>query len=199
MSRVVLVSDGVANVGDTGPGGILERISTQARAGTSLISVGVGIANYNDHLLEQLADRGDGWHVYVDTAAGGRAGLRARPHGLARGRRQGRQGAGRVRPGPGRGYRLLGYENRDVADQDFRNDAVDGGEVFAGHATTALYDVELREGARRRDAFVTATVRYLDAGGRAGRAAPAARATPSAPRPRRGLARGCARTWSSRC
>ena len=63
MSRVILVSDGVANVGDTTPGGILERISTQARAGTSLISVGVGIQNYNDHLLEQLADRGDGWHV----------------------------------------------------------------------------------------------------------------------------------------
>ncbi len=68
MSRVVLVSDGVANVGDTTPGGILERISAQARAGTNLISVGVGIENYDDQVLEQLGDRGDGWHVYVDTS-----------------------------------------------------------------------------------------------------------------------------------
>ncbi len=52
-----------------------------------------------------------------------------------------------------------------MADRDFRNDTVDGGEVFAGHATTALYDVELREGARDAS-FVKATVRYLDADGR---------------------------------
>ena len=63
-----------------------------------------------------------------------------------------------------KGYRLLGYENRDVADRDFRNDAVDGGEVFVGHDTTALYDVELREGAGDAS-FVRATVRFLDAGG----------------------------------
>ena len=63
------------------------------------------------------------------------------------------------------GYRLLGYENRDMADRDFRNDAVDGGEVFAGHTTTALYDVQLRPGAGN-GTFVKATVRYLDGGGR---------------------------------
>lgn len=166
MSRIVLVSDGVANVGDTSPGGILERISTQARAGTSLISVGVGITNYNDHLLEQLADRGDGWHVYIDTSAEAErvfaTGLTGSLVVTAR------DAKAQVEFDPDRvkGYRLLGYENRDVADRDFRNDAVDGGEVFAGHATTALYDVELREGARDAS-FVKATVRYLDAGGRA--------------------------------
>ena len=166
MSRIVLVSDGVANIGDTSPGGILERISTQARAGTSLISVGVGIANYNDHLLEQLADRGDGWHVYIDTSAEAErvfaTGLTGSLVVTAR------DAKAQVEFDPDRvkGYRLLGYENRDVADRDFRNDAVDGGEVFAGHATTALYDVELREGARDAS-FVKATVRYLDASGRA--------------------------------
>jgi Ca-activated chloride channel family protein len=164
MSRVVLVSDGVANVGDTTPGGILERISTQARAGTNLISVGVGIENYNDHLLEQLADRGDGWHVYVDTSDEAErvfaTGLSSSLVVAAR------EAKAQVEFDPGRvkGYRLLGYENRDVADRDFRNDAVDGGEVFAGHSTTALYDVELREGGRDAS-FVKATVRYLDADG----------------------------------
>ncbi len=67
ITRVILISDGVANVGDTSPGGILERIGTQAREGIHLISVGVGIDTYNDRLLEQLADQGDGWHVYVDS------------------------------------------------------------------------------------------------------------------------------------
>jgi Ca-activated chloride channel family protein len=165
MSRVVLVSDGVANVGDTSPDGILERISTQARAGTSLISVGVGIQNYNDHLLEQLADRGDGWHVYVDSSAEAErvfaTGLTGSLVIAAR------DAKAQVEFDPKRvkAYRLLGYENRDVADRDFRNDAIDAGEVFAGHATTALYDVELREGARDAS-FVKATVRYLDASGR---------------------------------
>ena len=165
MSRIVLVSDGVANVGDTSPGGILERISTQARAGTSLVSVGVGIESYNDHLLEQLADRGDGWHVYVDTPAEAE---RVFATGLAGSLVvTARDAKAQVEfdPDQVKGYRLLGYQNRDVADRDFRNDAVDGGEVFAGHATTALYDVELREG-ESEAAFVKATVHYLDATGR---------------------------------
>lgn len=165
LSRVILVSDGVANVGATGASQILERISTQARAGTHLISVGVGIQSYNDNLLEQLADRGDGWHVYVDTAAEAE---RVFATGLTGSLViAGKDAKAQVEFDPDvvRGYRLLGYENRDVADGNFRNDAVDGGEVFAGHTTTALYDVELREGAGD-GAFVKATVRYLDEGGR---------------------------------
>ena len=165
MSRVVLVSDGVANVGDTSPGGILERISAQARAGTSLISVGVGIAGYNDHLLEQLADRGDGWHVYVDSAAEAERVFATGLTGSLVLAARDAKAQVEFDPAQVKGYRLLGYENRDVADRDFRSDAVDGGEVFAGHTTTALYDVELLDGSREAS-FVTASVRYLDAGGR---------------------------------
>ncbi|MBM6403448.1 von Willebrand factor type A domain-containing protein [Phycicoccus sp. CSK15P-2] len=165
MTRVVLVSDGVANVGETTSGGILERISTEARAGINLVSVGVGIADYDDELLEQLADNGDGWHVYVDTADEAE---RVFAHDLtATLAVTARDAKAQVEFDPEQvaGYRLIGYENRAVADRDFRNDAVDGGEVLAGHATTALYDVELRDGGGR-DAFVTATVRYLDDSGR---------------------------------
>jgi Ca-activated chloride channel family protein len=165
LSRVVLVSDGVANVGATGPGQILERISTRARAGTSLISVGVGMQSYNDHLLEQLADRGDGWHVYVDTVAEAERVFARDLTGTLVVAGKDAKAQVEFDPDQVQGYRLLGYENRDVADRDFRNDAVDGGEVFAGHTTTALYDVELREGARS-GTFVTATVRYLDGSGR---------------------------------
>ncbi len=162
MTRVVLISDGVANVGDTTAGGILERIGTEARTGINLVSVGVGISGCDDQLLEQVADRGDGWHVYVDSAAEAdrvfASGLTGNLVVTARDARA----QVHFDPAQVAGYRLLGYENRALADQDFRNDAVDGGEVTAGHATTALYDVQLREGAGRGAAFVTATVRYRD-------------------------------------
>ena len=165
LTRVVLVSDGVANVGETDPEGILARISTQAKAGISLISVGVGITTYNDHLLEQLADQGDGWHVYVDGEAEAE---RVFATGLTGSLVvAGTDARAQVEFDPAQvaGYRLLGYENRAVADEDFRNDAVDGGEVFAGRSTTALYEVAMREGAGD-GAFVRATVRYLDDAGR---------------------------------
>lgn len=165
MTRVVLISDGVANVGETGPEGILARISTEAKSGINLVSVGVGISNYNDHLLEQLADQGDGWHVYVDTDAEAErvfgTGLTSSLVVAATDARAQVE----FDPAQVSGYRLLGYENRAMADDDFRNDAVDGGEVFAGHATTALYEVALRDG-RSKEPFVTATVRYLDDAGR---------------------------------
>ncbi|WP_392543770.1 von Willebrand factor type A domain-containing protein [Oryzobacter telluris] len=164
MTRVVLVSDGVANVGSTSPEGILERIGEQARSGINLVSVGVGIENYDDRLLEQLADRGDGWHVYVD---GADEAARVFATGLTGSLVvTGRDAKAQVQFDPAlvAGYRLIGYENRAVADEQFRDDAVDGGEVFAGHASTALYEVEMRRGAPDGP-FVVATVRYRDQGG----------------------------------
>ncbi|MCL3861700.1 von Willebrand factor type A domain-containing protein [Actinotalea sp. K2] len=166
MTRVILISDGVANVGETDPEGILARISTQAKAGINLISVGVGITTYNDHLLEQLANQGDGWHVYIDTAAEAERVFATGLTGSLVVAATDARAQVEFDPAQVSGYRLLGYENRAIADEDFRNDAIDGGEVFAGHATTALYEVALREG-WSQEPFVTATVRYLDDTGRA--------------------------------
>lgn len=165
MTRVILISDGVANVGETDPDGILERISTEARAGINLISVGVGIDTYNDRLLEQLADQGDGWHVYVDTEAEAERVFSTGLTGSLVVAAADAKAQVEFDPAQVAGYRLLGYENRAVADEDFRNDAIDGGEVFAGHTTTALYEVALRDGRPDRP-FVLATVRYLDERGR---------------------------------
>lgn len=166
MSRVVLISDGVANVGETDPDGILSRISTEARSGTNLISVGVGIATYDDHLLEQLADQGDGWHVYIDSDAEAERVFATGLTGSLVVAATDARAQVEFDPEQVSGYRLLGYENRAIADEDFRNDAIDGGEVFAGHTTTALYEVALTD-ARSKAPFVTATVRYLDDDGRA--------------------------------
>jgi Ca-activated chloride channel family protein len=161
MTRVVLISDGVANVGETDPEGILSRISTEAKAGINLISVGVGIETYNDHLLEQLADQGDGWHVYIDTEAEAERVFATGLTGSLVVAATDARAQVEFDPAQVSGYRLLGYENRAIADEDFRNDAIDGGEIFAGHTTTALYEVALREG-RSSEPFVRATVRYLD-------------------------------------
>lgn len=183
LTRVVLISDGVANVGETDPEGILARISTQAKAGINLVSVGVGITTYNDHLLEQLADQGDGWHVYVD---GEKEAERVFGTGLTGSLVvAGTDARAQVEFDPAQvaGYRLLGYENRAVADEDFRNDAVDGGEVFAGHSTTALYEVAMREGAGDGP-FVRATVRYLDDDGRPVERDASLRRSDCAPSPR---------------
>ncbi|KGM10892.1 vWA domain-containing protein [Cellulomonas carbonis] len=170
MTRVVLISDGVANVGETDPDGILSRISTQAKTGINLVSVGVGITTYDDHLLEQLADQGDGWHVYIDSDAEAERVFGTGLTGSLVVAATDARAQVEFDPAQVSGYRLLGYENRAVADEDFRNDAIDGGEVFAGHATTALYEVALREGSSAEPSdlpFVRATVRYLDDAGRA--------------------------------
>lgn len=146
INRVVLLSDGVANVGITGPDDLLDVIQEHAAEGITLTTVGLGMGNYNDTLMEQLADDGDGFYAYVDSmkeaqrifvdeltsslltiAKDAKIQVEFNPEVVER-------------------YRLVGYENRDVADDDFRNDEVDAGEVGAGHSVTALYELEMLPG-----------------------------------------------------
>jgi Ca-activated chloride channel family protein len=160
INRVILCSDGVANVGATGPDSILRRIADEADGGIELTTVGFGMGNYNDVLMEQLADKGDGNYAYVDDLDAAR---RVFVENLT-GTLQTIAGDAKIQvefePGVVQSYRLLGYENRDVADRDFRNDAVDAGEVGAGHQVTALYEVKLRDGSPERGRVATLTLRY---------------------------------------
>ena len=147
INRVVLCSDGVANVGKTGPDALFEKIKDRVKKGIFLTTVGFGMDNYNDVLMEQLGDRGNGHYAYVD--------------GIDEARRifvEGLTGTLQViarevkiqvefNPERVRSYRLIGYENRAVADRDFRNDRVDGGEMGAGHTVTAVYELKMWEGA----------------------------------------------------
>lgn len=161
INRVVLLSDGVANVGETGPEGILSLIDEQAKQGIDLVTVGFGLGDYNDTLMEQLADQGDGFYAYVDTE---REAVRLFSQDLT-GTLQtiAREAKAQVEFNPSTvgSYRLVGFENRQVADEDFRNDAVDGGEIGAGHTVTALYEVELLDDADDGDWVARATVRWL--------------------------------------
>ncbi|HLE84610.1 MAG TPA: von Willebrand factor type A domain-containing protein, partial [Thermoanaerobaculia bacterium] len=163
INRVILCSDGVANVGATGPESILERIGAEARRGIELTTVGFGMGNYNDVLMEQLANRGDGAYAYVDTLDEAR---RVFVENLT-GTLQTVAGDAKVQvafdPEVVSRYRLLGYENRDVADERFRDDTVDAGEVGAGHGVTALYELKLHPAVRPRAAAATLTLRYRSA------------------------------------
>ncbi len=160
INRVILCSDGVANVGNTGPSAILNSIGEYALQGIYLTTVGFGMGNFNDVLMEQLADRGNGSYAYIDDldeaeklfvddltstlqviARDAKVQVDFNPDIVAR-------------------YRLIGYENRAVADQDFRNDTVDAGELGAGHSATALYAVQFFPGANGR--IATVQLRWQD-------------------------------------
>lgn len=148
VNAVVLASDGVANVGDTGPGSIVETIRQEGQRGINLVSVGFGTGNYDDHMMEQLANQGDGFYSHVDTAEEAQRLFGDELTGtltvIAR------QAKLQVSFDPAQvaEYRLLGYENRALADEDFLDDTVDAGEVGAGHTVTALYEVRRVDGAQ---------------------------------------------------
>jgi len=145
LRRVVLISDGVANTGSTVADEILKSVKMHRENGIYLSTVGVGMGNHNDALLERLANRGDGICDYVDDADAARRAMVERFSGgfipIARDLKIQLEFTG----GHVLRYRQIGYENRAVADADFRNDAVDGGEVGSGHQVTALFELECVE------------------------------------------------------
>ncbi len=144
-NRVILCSDGVANVGATGPAEILAAIRDRAAQGIYLTTVGFGMGDYNDQLMEQLANDGNGNYAYVDTLEEARRIFVENLTGTLQVIAKDAKIQVVFNPAVVSQYRLLGYENRAVADADFRNDRVDAGEVGAGHSVTALYEVILTE------------------------------------------------------
>ena len=143
INRVILCSDGVANVGRTGPDEILKMIKEKSRKGITLSALGFGMGNYNDVLMEQLGDNGDGYYSYIDTIEEAR---RLFDYDLTSTLQVVAMDA-KIQvdfdPNVVRSYRLIGYENRDVPDEKFRDDKQDGGETGAGHNVTALYELKL--------------------------------------------------------
>lgn len=164
-NRVVLLSDALANTGDTDADGILERIDEERREyGITLFGVGVG-SEYGDAFMERLADKGDGQTTYVSTPEQARKVFVDQLPGHLELRARDAKAQVAFDPKTVERFRLVGYDDRKVADEDFRDDRVDGGEIGAGHTVTALYAVRLRPGASGRVA--TATVRWLDPATRA--------------------------------
>jgi len=157
-NRVIIMSDGDANVGNTSWEQMLGNIKGHADNGITVSTIGFGMGNYKDTLMEQLSNNGDGNNYYIDDRdqaqrvfvedLGGTMVTIARDVKI-----QVEFNTDSVYS-----YRLIGYENRDIADVDFRNDRVDAGEVGSGHNVTALYDVILRDGYARE--LATVRLRY---------------------------------------
>ncbi len=161
ITRVMVLSDGVGNVGNTGPDSILNQVRQYVDEGVTLTTVGFGMGNYNDILMEQLANDGDGAYYYVDTLSEARRIFVDDLTGTLQYIARDAKVQVDFNPETVSRYRLLGYENRDVADEDFRDDTVDAGEIGAGHSVTALYELKLREGAD--GTLGTVYMRYEDA------------------------------------
>jgi Ca-activated chloride channel family protein len=154
INRVILCSDGVANVGQTGPDAILNEIRGYVETGITLTTVGFGMGNFNDVLMEQLADNGNGSYAYIDDLDQAQKlfveDLTSTLQVIALDAKVQVDFNSEVVAY----YRLIGYENRDVADQDFRDDTVDAGEIGAGLSASALYAVMFRPNAEGRIATV---------------------------------------------
>ena len=143
ISRVIVLSDGDANVGAHTHEEILKLIEGRAKEGVTLSTIGFGTGNYKDELMEQLADKGNGNSFYIDSMDEAKKVFQTDLTATLEVVAKDAKFQVDFDPKLVARYRLVGYENRDIADNDFRNDKVDAGEIGAGHQVTALYEVEL--------------------------------------------------------
>jgi len=144
VNRVIVLSDGDANVGASSHEQLLKQIEQYKGEGITLSTVGFGNGNYKDTMMEQLADKGDGNYSYIDDEKQARKVFVDQLDGLLQVIARDVKVQVDFDPEVVEKYRLVGYDNRDVKDKDFRNDKVDGGEIGAGHSVTAIYDVVLK-------------------------------------------------------
>ncbi|MEV0619097.1 von Willebrand factor type A domain-containing protein [Nonomuraea sp. NPDC050404] len=158
-NRVILLSDGLANQGSTEWQGILNRVKEYAGKQVTLLTVGVG-RDYGDELMEQLADNGDGMAVYVSSHE--EATKAFTTHLTANIELRARDAKAQVvfNPAVVESYRLIGYDNRALTAEEFRDDSRDGGEIGPGHSVTALYSLKLKAGADGQ--LAQASVRWQD-------------------------------------
>lgn len=143
INRVLLATDGDFNVGAVNFEQLKDLVEQRRQSGVALSTLGFGTGNYNDHLMEQLADAGNGNYSYID-------GLDEARRALVHSRAATLQTIAKdvkiqveFDPGVVAEYRLIGYENRALRREDFNNDRIDAGEIGAGHSVTALYEIAL--------------------------------------------------------
>ncbi len=166
INRVILCSDGVANFGETDPTRIWDEVRRYAGRKITLTTVGFGMDNYNDVLMEQLADNGNGFYAYVDDIQEARRIFVENLTSTLQVIAMDAKIQVDFNPEVVEKYRLIGFENRAIADEDFRDDRVDAGEVGAGMSATALYEVKLNEDATGK--IATVHLRWKNPGTRAG-------------------------------
>jgi Ca-activated chloride channel family protein len=141
INRVILATDGDFNVGVTSDDELVRLVEERRQGGVSLSVLGYGMGNLKDSRMEKLADKGDGNYAYVDTLAEARKVLGEQMGGTLYTIAKDVKIQVEFNPRRVAGYRLVGYENRLLRDEDFNDDGVDAGEIGAGHTVTALYEI----------------------------------------------------------
>jgi Ca-activated chloride channel family protein len=140
-NRVILCTDGDFNVGVTDQGGLQKLIETERESGVFLSVLGFGTGNLKDSTMETLADKGNGNYAYIDSISEGRKVLVEQMGSTLFTIAKDVKIQVEFNPARVAGYRLIGYENRLLAKEDFNNDKIDAGEIGAGHTVTALYEI----------------------------------------------------------
>jgi Ca-activated chloride channel family protein len=141
VNRVILCTDGDFNVGVTGEGELVRLIQEKAKSGVFLTVLGFGMGNLKDSMLEAIADKGNGSYGYIDSRREAEKLLGAQVNGTLATVAKDVKLQVEFNPARVGSYRLIGYENRMLAKEDFNNDKVDAGEIGAGHTMTALYEI----------------------------------------------------------
>jgi Ca-activated chloride channel family protein len=149
INRVMLATDGDFNVGTVDFDALIDIVERNRAGGVSLTTLGFGTGNYNDHLMEQLADAGNGNYAYIDTLNEGRKVLVDQLGSTLQTIAKDVKIQIEFDPSVVAEYRLIGYENRMLRREDFNNDKIDAGEIGAGHTVTALYELALVDSASR--------------------------------------------------
>jgi Ca-activated chloride channel family protein len=150
VNRVILATDGDFNVGLASTEELIDLIQRKRKAGIALTTLGFGTGNYNDHLLEQLADEGNGNYAYIDRLSEAKKVLAEELSATLLTIAKDVKIQIEFNPAQVSEYRLIGYENRMLNEEDFANDKVDAGEIGAGHRVTALYEISLTGGTGQR-------------------------------------------------
>nr|MBA3438723.1 DUF3520 domain-containing protein [Pyrinomonadaceae bacterium] len=140
-NRVILATDGDFNVGVTNQSDLVRLIEEKRRSGVFLTVLGFGSGNLNDSTMEKLADKGNGNYAYIDTVEEARKVMGHEIGGTLATIAKDVKIQVEFNPQQASSYRLVGYENRLLNDQDFNDDTKDAGEIGAGHTVTALYEV----------------------------------------------------------
>ena len=141
INRILLATDGDFNVGITDFDTLKGMVAEKRKADISLTTLGFGTGNYNERLMEQLADAGDGNYSYIDNPNEAKKVLQRQLSSTLATVAQDVKIQVEFNPATVKEYRLVGYENRLLKQEDFNNDNVDAGDIGAGHSVTALYEI----------------------------------------------------------
>ena len=146
INRVLLATDGDFNVGTVSFEALKDMVEQKRKTGVSLTTLGFGTGNYNDRLMEQLADVGNGNYAYIDNLNEANKVLANEMSSTLETIAKDVKIQIEFNPATVAEYRLVGYENRMLKRQDFNNDKIDAGDIGAGHTVTALYEITLAGG-----------------------------------------------------